>query len=115
MRRQKSRVEINYEVLRLQAEFCKGMAHPKRILILQILTSGEKTVSDLAAATGIPQANLSQHLAFLRQQGLLRTRRDGNNIYYSITDKRIADACNIVKETIEEKLKQAQKMLQASR
>jgi ArsR family transcriptional regulator, virulence genes transcriptional regulator len=99
------------ELYRLQAEFCKGMAHPKRIQILRNLKSGEKTVSELARLTGIPQANMSQHLALLRQFGLLNTRRDGSSIYYSISDHRIVEACELVRSCIGERLKKSQLVL----
>jgi ArsR family transcriptional regulator len=99
------------ELYRLQAEFCKAMAHPKRIYILRILKGGEKTVSELAKSTGIPQANVSQHLAILRQIGLLQTRRDGTSIYYSISDHRIVEACELVRNCIGERLKKSQMVL----
>ncbi|HYB06738.1 MAG TPA: metalloregulator ArsR/SmtB family transcription factor [Nitrososphaerales archaeon] len=99
------------ELYRLQAEFCKAMAHPKRIHILRILKGGEKTVGELAKITGIPQANVSQHLAILRQFGLLQTRRDGTNIYYSISDRRIVEACELVRNCIGERLKRSQMVL----
>jgi len=102
------------ELYRLQAEFCKGMAHPKRIQILGILKSGEKTVGELAKTAGVPQANMSQHLALLRQFGLLNTRRDGNNIYYSISDRRIVDACELVRSCIGDRLRKAQLVLASS-
>jgi DNA-binding transcriptional ArsR family regulator len=99
------------ELYRLQAEFCKGMAHPKRIQILRVLKSGEKSVNELAKLTGIPQANMSQHLAILRQFGLLNTRREGTNVYYSISDHRIVEACELVRNCIGERLKKAQIVL----
>ena len=99
------------ELYRLQAEFCKGMAHPKRIQILRALKSGEKTVNELARLTGIPQANMSQHLALLRQLGLLITRRDGTNVYYAISDRRIVEACELVRSCIGERLKKSQLIL----
>lgn len=99
------------ELYRLQAEFCKGMAHPKRIRILRTLKAGEKTVNELSKVTGIPQANVSQHLAILRQFGLLQTRRDGTNIYYSISDHRIVEACELVRICIGERLKKSQIVL----
>lgn len=55
------------ELYRLQAEFCKGMAHSKRIHILTTLKGGEKAVADLARLTGIPQASVPQRLALLRR------------------------------------------------
>jgi len=99
------------ELYRLQAEFCKGMAHPKRIQILRLLQGGEKSVGDLGRLAGIPQANVSQHLAILRQFGLLNSRRDGPNIYYSISDKRIVEACELVRSCIGERLRKSQMVL----
>ena len=92
--------KIDLELFRVQAEFCKGMAHPKRILILHLLKEGEKTVTQLEEITGIPQANLSQHLAFLRQQGLVKARREGNMVFYSLADKRVAEACELIRQVI---------------
>ncbi len=99
------------ELYRLQAEFCKGLAHPKRIHILRVLKDGERTVTDLARLTGLPQANVSQHLALLRQFGLLSTRREGTSIYYSISDHRIVEACDLVRSCIGERLKKSQIVL----
>ena len=96
------------ELYRMQAEFCKGMAHPKRIQIIATLKGGEKTVNELAKLTGIPQANMSQHLSVLRQLGLLVTRRDGTSVYYSISDSRIVEACELVRSCIGERLKKSQ-------
>ena len=106
-----SNLRAEEELYRLQAEFCKGMAHPKRIQILRTLKTGEKTVNELARLTGIPQANMSQHLSLLRQIGLLSTRRDGTNIYYSISDHRIVEACDLVRSCIGERLKKSQMVL----
>jgi DNA-binding transcriptional ArsR family regulator len=99
------------ELYQLQAEFCKGMAHPKRIRLLRTLKGGEKTVTELTKLTGISQANLSQHLALLRQFGLLRVRREGSNNYYSISDPRIVEACELVRSCIAEKLRRSQLVL----
>ena len=81
---------------RMQAEFSKAMAHPRRINILRDLKSGEKKVTELAKLTGLPQANVSQHLAILRQFGLLSARRAGTNVYYAISERRIVVACELV-------------------
>ena len=99
------------ELYRLQAEFCKGMAHPKRIQILRTLKGGEKTVNELTKFTGITQSNMSQHLAVLRQLGLLNTRREGTNIYYAISDDRIVEACELVRSCIGDRLKKTQNLL----
>jgi len=103
--------ETNEKIYEIQAEFCKGLAHPKRILIINLLKNGELSVSELVRMTGIPQANLSQHLGFLRQQGVLTARRSGMNTYYSIADKRIIQACELVREIINERIRKAQSLL----
>jgi len=99
------------ELYRLQAEFCKAMAHPTRIHVLRALKHGEKSVNELAKIVGVTQANASQHLAILRQFGLLQTRRDGSTIYYSIADHRIIEACELVRTCIGERLKNSQIVL----
>jgi ArsR family transcriptional regulator len=106
-----SHVKAEDELYRMQAEFCKGMSHPKRIQIIAVLKGGEKSVNELARLTGIPQANMSQHLSILRQLGLLVTRREGTNIYYSISDGRIVEACELVRSCIGERLKKSQVVL----
>lgn len=106
-----SNVQAEEEFNRLQAEFCKGMAHPKRIQILRTLKSGEKTVSELSELTGLPQANVSQHLQILRQFGLLFTRRDGTNVYYAISDHRIVEACELVRACISGRLEKSRMVL----
>lgn len=104
--------EAETELYRMQAEFCKGLAHPKRLMIIGILRGGEKSVNELAEVTGIPQANLSQHLTILRQLGIVGKRREGLNIYYSITDERIVQACELVKATIRQRLHRTNRLLE---
>lgn len=106
--------EAENELYRLQAEFCKGMAHPKRIFILDQLKDGERTVNELVGLTGIPQANLSQHLSILRQLGLLETRREGSNVRYRISDMRIVEACELVRKTIGERLRKTRMVIEVA-
>ena len=84
------------ELYRLKAEMCKAFADPKRLMIISELREGEKSVGDLVAALGAPQAIISRHLAVLRNKGVVSARRNGVNIYYSLTNPRITDACDIV-------------------
>lgn len=110
---EEERAKAEEQLTLLQAEFCKGMAHPKRIHILRTLKSGEKSVNELSRLTGIPQANVSQHLSILRQFGLLDTRRDGTNVYYAISDHRIVEACDLVRSCIGTRLRKSQLVLAA--
>lgn len=62
----------------------KALANPERLLLLCQLAHGEHCVGDLEGLLGIVQPTLSQQLAVLRQQGLVATRRDGKQIFYSV-------------------------------
>ena len=86
----------------LHAEMCKTISNPRRQSILDTIRDGELTVSELIEKTGISQANLSQHLAILRSKGVVRTRRDGNNIYYSISNIKIIEAYDLISEVLED-------------
>jgi ArsR family transcriptional regulator, virulence genes transcriptional regulator len=86
----------------LHADICKTISNPNRQAILDMMRSGEITVSELVNKTGISQANLSQHLAILRSKGVVNTRRDGNNIYYSISNVKIIQAYDLISEVLQE-------------
>ncbi|QDY70582.1 ArsR/SmtB family transcription factor [Qingshengfaniella alkalisoli] len=68
------------------AERLSLVANPKRLLILCELVNGEMSVSALQSQIGLSQSALSQHLARLREAGMLATRREAQMIYYSIAD-----------------------------
>ena len=68
------------------SELLKSLAHPNRLMILCHLTEGECSVGELAAALEIRDTVASQHLALLRKDGLVRTRREGQTIWYSLED-----------------------------
>ena len=68
------------------AALLKALANEKRLLIVCILVKGEKNVGDLEAQVGLSQSALSQHLARLRRDGIVETRREAQTIYYSIKD-----------------------------
>lgn len=67
----------------------KMLANKHRLILLCILRSGEKSVSQLNELVPIPQSTLSQHLAFLRREKLVQTRREAQTIYYSLLDEKI--------------------------
>ncbi len=69
------------------SEFLKALAHESRLLILCILSEGEKSVGDLETLLAQRQSTVSQQLARLRLDGLVTTRRDGKSIFYSLTNE----------------------------
>jgi DNA-binding transcriptional ArsR family regulator len=75
---------------RKASDMLKALSHETRLLILCILTDGEKSVSELEEIMSMPQAAVSQQLARLRFDRLVTTRRDGRVIYYSIASEEVA-------------------------
>ncbi|MCY6381473.1 ArsR/SmtB family transcription factor [Hoeflea prorocentri] len=71
-------------------ERLKAIAHETRLVILCILSQGERSVSDLEKALAMPQATVSQQLARLRFDGMVAARREGRMIYYSIADDAVS-------------------------
>jgi ArsR family transcriptional regulator, virulence genes transcriptional regulator len=92
------------ELFRLKAELCKTLADPKRLMIITGLRDGEKSVSILAAEMKIPQAVLSRNLSILRQRGIVETRRQGQNIYYRLSNEKIIAACDMVHQILLEQM-----------
>ena len=90
----------------LQSEVCKTLASPKRIEILNALKEGEKTVSELVEILGVPKANVSQHLAVMRHKGILKFRREGINMYYSVSNRKVIEACLLMKDVLMEQMKE---------
>lgn len=75
---------------RKASELLKALSHETRLMILCILSEGEKSVSELEETLSMPQAAVSQQLARLRSDGLVNARRDGRMIYYSVVDKEVS-------------------------
>jgi DNA-binding transcriptional ArsR family regulator len=90
----------NLEFYRLKASLCKTFSDPRRLIIIEELRTGEKTVTDLTRALSVPQASVSRHLALLRERGVVQTRRSGINIYYRLTSPKICEACDIVQDIL---------------
>jgi ArsR family transcriptional regulator len=96
------------EVFELQAELCKSLADPKRLMIIHELVDGAKSVNEIAERLGLKQSNASQHLAVLRKAGVIVPDRKGNTIFYSLLTPKIASACDMVREVIAERLQRNQ-------
>ena len=75
------------ERFEIQAEFCKAMAHPVRLEIIDRLKARELSVGELAEAVGVSQANLSQHLSVLRMRGVVRARGQGNGDVHALAHR----------------------------
>jgi DNA-binding transcriptional ArsR family regulator len=96
--------EQEQQLYRMQAELCQTLADPTRLELLYLLRDEPKAVKDLVELLGQRQAKVSQHLALLRQRGMVRAERVGNVVYYSLADDRILDACHITREILLQQL-----------
>jgi DNA-binding transcriptional ArsR family regulator len=90
----------------LHSELCKTLANEKRQMILAALRDGERSVSELSERTGIGQANLSQHLATMRAHDVVRARREGRSIRYSIANPKLIQAFDLITEVMQESMEQ---------
>ena len=91
-------------IFQLHAEICKTLSSPIRLEILTNLRDGKKSVNEIATLTGVRQATVSQHLAVLRQRGVVSTKREGINIYYEVSNPKITTACNLMREVLFENI-----------
>lgn len=98
------------KVSQMHADLCKTLGNPVTIEILKSLGEGEKTVGEVCRTLGLRQANVSQHLALLRQRQMVVTRREGTNVFYRLSDPKIIQACNLMREVLIGQLREAQKL-----
>ena len=107
--------ESKAQLFKHQSAICKTLADPKRLMILHELRDEEKSVSQMVSALGLPQANVSQHLAILRERGIVTTRRDGTTIYYKLANLKIGQACDLVREVLADQLSKNQALARSLR
>ncbi len=85
----------------LQAEFCRTMGNPTRLMILYALREGERCVNDLREMIDVSQPTISGHLASLRTLGIVHTRRRGQFVYYRLADPTISSACDMIRAILQ--------------
>lgn len=95
----------------LKAQLFRVLGHPVRIRILELLLDGERTVGELQAALSLDSSGTSQHLAALRAQGVLESRRAGSSVYYRLRDPRVSQLLVIAKEILTSALSDSHTLL----
>ena len=103
------------ELFDMHAELCKTISDPKRLKILYLIGNKEKSVSEIVKQSGFRQANVSQHLAILRQKGVVIGRRKGKSIEYSVAFPKMVKACNLIREVLDEQAEQKRKIFKGGR
>ena len=84
----------------VKAQLFRVLGHPVRIRILELLVDGERTVGQLQAELDLDSSGTSQHLAALRQQGILDSRRAGTSVYYRIRDPRVSQLLAVARQIL---------------
>ncbi|MDH4227527.1 MAG: metalloregulator ArsR/SmtB family transcription factor [Deltaproteobacteria bacterium] len=98
-------------IYEMQAEICLCLANPRRLEIIAALKDGPLCSTVLAKKAGISKALASQHLAMMRDKGILTSRRDGKSVIYSLSSDKVAKACALMKEVLFEHMKVEQGIL----
>jgi DNA-binding transcriptional ArsR family regulator len=92
--------DLENEVLQLHAEICAGLADPSRIMILYELSSGLRNVSELSTNLDMAQPMTSRHLKVLRERGMVKAERQGTVIQYSLADRRLVEALDLLRAAL---------------
>jgi DNA-binding transcriptional ArsR family regulator len=95
---------LTQEIIQLQADFCSALSDPTRLLILYALSDGPSNVTELTNELSTSQPTISRHLKVLRERGLVHTVRTGTTITYSLTDKRLIDAIDLMRAVMRDRI-----------
>lgn len=106
--------QTSAELHELHARLCKAIADPKRLLIITELRDGPMTVGELSEALEMSQSNTSQHLAILRDRGVVSAEKDGLNVFYSLNGKKVVKAIDLLREFMVEELNGTKRITRAA-
>ncbi|MBI5092859.1 MAG: winged helix-turn-helix transcriptional regulator [Candidatus Hydrogenedentes bacterium] len=102
------------EALReFKAGIFQALAHPTRVAIAEILRDGECSVGSILERLTLEQANISQHLAVMRAKGVVTSRKEGNQVFYSLRHRMLVDVLDTMRLYFTKHLSEASEMLQA--
>ena len=104
---------LEQEINQLHAEFCAGLADPKRLLILYTLSEGPRNVTDLSASLGLSQPAASRHLKVLRDRGMVTATRVGAAVEYRLADQRLIQALDILRAAMRDHMSRRAELIGA--
>lgn len=91
---------VSAPLYQMKAEFFRTLGSPARIRVLELLAVREHAVGEMLHEVDVEAANLSQHLAVLRRAGLVRARKEGSSVYYSLTSPQVAELLRVAREIL---------------
>jgi DNA-binding transcriptional ArsR family regulator len=95
---------LENEINQLHAEICAGLADPNRIMLLYSLSQSARNVTELCNELEMPQPLISRHLKVLRERGMVTTERRGTVIVYSLSDKRLIEALDLLRAVMHDNI-----------
>ena len=101
------------EIRELHAQICQALADPTRIMLLYTLAEGPRNVGELATELKLSQPNVSRHLKVLRERGMAVATREGANVVYSLADKRVLKALDLMREVLGDQLARRAQLAEA--
>jgi len=104
---------LETEVNQLHAEICAGLADPNRIMILYTLSQSPRNVTELCNELDMSQPLVSRHLKVLRERGMVTTRRNGTVVVYSLGDKRLVQALDLLRAAMRDMLAKRAELVDA--
>jgi ArsR family transcriptional regulator len=102
-------------IAEIKADLFKALAHPGRIRILEVLASGERTVTELASAIGMELSHLSQQLGVLRRAGLVAVRREGTSHFYAVRNDDLLELLAVAKRLLLSNLEETRALISGLR
>jgi len=103
---------LRREIYQLHAEICQALSDPTRILILYELRDGPRNVGELAEPLDTPQPTISRHLKVLRDRRLVLAERNGTSVYYSLADRRVVKALDLLREVLAQTIENRQALME---
>jgi DNA-binding transcriptional ArsR family regulator len=104
-------MHLNQPLHQFKAEFFKALAHPARIKMLEFLRGGERTVGEIQAFLEIEPSATSQQLAVLRAKGIVATRKEGSNVYYTVRDPLVFHLLDVARAIFNNQLSDTRDLL----
>jgi ArsR family transcriptional regulator len=104
---------LEVEVNQLHAEICAGLADPNRIMILYALSQGSHNVTELCNELNMPQPLASRHLKVLRERGMVSVERQGTVMNYSLADRRLIKALDLLRAAMRDMLTKRAELVEA--
>lgn len=100
------------ETLRqFKASIFQALAHPTRIAIVEVLREGELSAGAIIERLGVEQANASQHLSVLRAKHIVNSRKEGNQVFYSVRDPLLIEVLDVMRRYFQAHVEEAVAML----